>query len=52
MSVGIDHLLLVAMVARLLAIYFRHPSVAHLCTARYGRLDMMCYVLTVVYAEG
>ena len=52
MSVGIGHLLLVAMVARLLVVYFRHPSVAHMCTACYGRLDMICYVLMVVYEGG
>ena len=52
MSVGIGHLLLVAMVARLLAVYFRHLSIAHLCTVCHDRLDMMYYVLTVVYAGG
>ena len=52
MSVGIGHLLLVAMVARLLVVYFRRPSVAHLYTACYDRLGMICYVLTVVYAGG
>ena len=52
MSVGIGHLLLVAMVARLLAVYFRHLSIAHPCTVCHDRLDMMYYVLTVVYAGG